>query len=234
MRGALAVALAVMATCAAAAAQPRAPSESILTVQGQGRAQVAPDHANMTADVVTKGKSLDAATAAHRERALRAAHALRELGSEGVEIERALFRLTELRPPEPPRPPARNEGEYQAVTSFELKLSQLDKVDGAVARIAASGLFELRNLRFGIGDRNPGLNAARRAAVADARERATIYAEAAGVELGDIIRIEDVDARSPRDVAAAAPMLRSMQVTPPEQLTLTASVTITWRIEPRR
>jgi uncharacterized protein YggE len=226
--------LALITSGAPCMAQPAA-GDATLTVRGQGRVQVAPDHANLTAEVVTKGKSADAAVAAHRERASRAARALHNMKAEGVEIERSLFRLNEVRVPTGPTATAgRSETEYRAITTFELKLTRLDAVDRAITAIATTGLFEVRNLRFGIGDRNPGLNAARRNAVADARERAETYAQAAGVQLGDIVRIEDTEVRGPRDFAAEAPLMRSVEVIPPETLTLSASVSMTWRIGTKR
>ena len=98
---------------------------------------------------------------------------------------------------------------------------------------SASGFFEVRNLTFGIDEKNPGVNAARKAAVEDARERATVYAQAAGVQLGNILSIEDIEGRTPQLLAAGAPMARTVQVTPPENLTLSALVTMTWRISPK-
>jgi len=217
------------------AAQPAVPSEATLTVRGQGRVQVAPDHANLTVEVVTKGKSPGAATVAHRERASRAVTALREMQKDGLKIERSVFRLNEIRPsPRPTTTPGRGETEYQAITTFELRMTRLDAVDSAITAIASSGLFEVRNLRFGIEERNPGMNAARKKAVDDARERAMTYARAAGVRLGDIIKIEDTGLRGPREFAVQAPAMRSVQVIPPESLTLTASVTMTWRISGKR
>lgn len=231
MRTATKALIVLLAACGPSAAQPGPRLEPSLTVQGQGRVQAKPDHANLTAEVATRGKTLEAATAAHRERALRAANALRELKANGIAIERSTFRLDETRMAPPPGPaPRREEPEFRAVTTFELKTDQIDKIDAAITAIAATGLFELRNLRFGIGDKNPGIEAARKAAVADARERAQTYAQAAGVRLGEIVRIEDTDARGPRELALGAPMMRSVQVTPPEALTVTAQVTITWRI----
>ena len=204
----------------------RQSSAATLTVQGQGRVQVPPDHATLSVEVITKGKTPDAATAAHRERASRAVTALRELANDGLKIESSVFRLNEIRP----QPPERRETEYQAVTQFELKLTDVSKVDANVTAIASSGLFEVRGMGFGIEEKNPGLNAARKNAVDDARERAETYAAAASVQLGAIMEIDDSEGRTPRQFATAAPMMRGVQVIPPEQLALSASVRITWQI----
>ena len=224
------VILTLLAATGSAIAQPAPPRlEPTITVQGQGRVQARPDHANLTADVATRGQTLQAATNQHTERAQRAAEALRRLQASGIEIERSTFRLDEDRRPAPGPQPRREETEFRAVTSFELKTTQLDKLNAAISEIAATGLFELRGLRFAINERNPGIDAARRAAVEDARQRAVTYAEAAGVKLGEIVRIEDTEPRFPRE--AAAPMMRSsVAVTPPEALTVTANVTMTWRL----
>ena len=200
-------------------------SSATLTVQGQGRVQVPPDHATLSVEVVTKGKTPEAATAAHRERAARAVSALRELANDGLKIESSVFRLNELRPQQD-----RRETEYQAITAFDLKSTNVGKVDGVVTAIASSGLFEVRGMNFGVEEKNPGVSAARKSAVDDARERAETYAQAAGVQLGDILEIDDSEGRSARQFAVAAPLARSVQVIPPEVLALSASVRMTWRI----
>jgi hypothetical protein len=74
------------------------------------------------------------------------------------------------------------------------------------------------------------MKAARKNAVDDARDRAMTYAEAAGVQLGEILRIDDTDSRGPRAFAVSAPVMGGVQVVPPETLALSASVTMTWRI----
>lgn len=50
------------------------------------------------------------------------------------------------------------------------------------------------------------------------------------MQLGDIVKIEDTDTQGPVLFAAKAPAIRSVEVIPPGNLTLTASATITWRI----
>lgn len=233
MRHALWIVFILVMSSGIAAAQSADHSGPVLITHGQGRVQVPPDHARLTVAVVTKGESLDATTAAHRSRAQRAVDALRNLKSDGLTIEQSSFALNEVRvPPRPGSKQDQDKPEYQATTTFELKLTRMDAVDHAVTTVASTGLFEVRRLRFGIEDNNPGLNAARKKAVDDARSRATVYAAAAGVQLGDVFRIEDSNAVTPREFAMRAPAAPGVQVIPPETLTLMASVTITWRIKP--
>jgi uncharacterized protein YggE len=207
----------LLAAAGAASAQtPRVEgNEPVVTVQGHGRIEARPDHAKFSAAVTTRGAALEAATKSHRERAERAAEALRNLNSS--------------LPPPPGQPLRRDDMEYRAVTTFELKTHELDKIDAAITAVAATGLFEVRNLRFAIDDDSGALDRARRDAVADARRRAETYAQAAGMTLGEVVRISDTEIHSPREFAAA-PMARTVQVIPPDSLTIAANVTITWRM----
>ena len=187
------------------------------------------DHANLTVEVMTKAKSVEDATAAHRQRASRAVSVLREMAADAMEIAQSTFRLGEVRMPPSLSSSREPEAEYQAVTTFELKMNSGGRRRW-LDHHASSGLFQVRNLRFGLADNNPGANTTRKNAVADARERAAAYAQAAGVQLGDIVKIEDTETQGPVLFAAKAPAIRSVEVIPPGNLTLTASATITWRI----
>lgn len=217
------------------AQQPVPPGRGpIITVRGEGRSDLAPDHARLTVEVTTRGKTIEATTAAHRERAARAVAILRDMAKDGVEIERSSFRLDQIKLPLAPNAGQKTpEQEYKSVTTFALKTRRLDAVDAAITAIAASGLFEIHHLRFGIDERSKALGAARKNAVEDARERARVYADAAGVRLGDILDIRDTDSRVPREAAAEMLVARNVQVIPPESIPLNASVTITWQIRPR-
>lgn len=216
----------------AAAAQPsgfgRGP---VISVRGDGRAEVPPDIARLSAEVVTKARTLPAAVDAHKPRATQAAAALRAMAKDGVEIEQSNFRLDQVRQPPSPQGSPRPETEYQAVTSFQIKMTKLAGIDAAITAIASTGLFEVRNLRFGLDEKNNALDIARRNAVADARNRAKVYSEAAGVQLGEVIEITDSEPRMFREMATPmAADARSVQVAPPENITVTAGITMTWRI----
>jgi|GEM_PF-2566751 len=222
--------IALCAACTGAAAQQNT-RISTISVQGEGRIEAAPDHAKLTAEVVTRGKTLEAATTAHRERATKADGILRGMENDGLKIEQATFRLDQSRLPAPSGQ-KQPEPEYEAVTSFSLKTDRVASIDQLVTAIADSGLFEIQNLRFGIEDNNPAIAAARRNAVTDARERAKTYAEAAGQQLGEVLEMSDNSPRPLREMAAPMAMRASMKVSPPETLSVTATINMIWRIVP--
>ena len=211
-------------------------TRSTLTVEGNGQAQAKPDFSRITAAVSAKGASLDAAVAAQQEPLARANALLRDLAAEGVEIERSTFSLANDRPPYPPRPDT-NQGppSFTAATSFALKATRIDRLNAIVAKLAASGVLELRSVSFEVADTHPPLDEARRNAVAEARHKAETLAEAAGVRLDEVVSITDANV-TPRvyaaaaETAAAAP---SQLVIPPATLTFNASVTMGWRISPK-
>jgi uncharacterized protein YggE len=217
-----------------AQAQSQRPSNlSILTAEGGGQAQAKPDFARITATVSAKAQSLDGAVEAEHESVARANTLLQSLAGDGVEVERSNFSLAADRPPYPkpdaPQPPP----SFTATTTFALKAARLDALNGVVGKLASSGLFELQAVSFEVTDTRQPLDEARRSAVADARHKAQILADAAGVRLDDIVTISDANT-APRVFAAAEMRATpSLLVIPPATLSFAASVSISWRISPK-
>jgi uncharacterized protein YggE len=159
--------------------------EPLLTVLGSGSYEVKPDLALFQAVVSTSGKTLDAATTPHQERATRALKALQDLQADGLEIEKSSFSVDQRRglrpiPPIQPGPLQKTESfieGYTATTHFDLKIGSMEKVNQIVTKIAASNLFQIERIRFGVVQERAALNQARRAAMLDARDQAQAYAE---------------------------------------------------------
>ncbi len=218
-----------------ALAQNTAPDRvPTITVNGDGRSEAPPDYAAITADVTTAAPTLDVASKMHRARATRAADALKALAAKGLEIKSSTFRINNVTPHPVAGKPA-PAPEFRAVTSFSLKTRNIADIDDVVTAIAATGLFEVRGVNFALDVRSKAVDAARRDAVNDAKNRAAVYAEAAGAELGDVLEISDSERGVPfmRAAPMAAAAEQKMQVMPPEALTASASVTITWRLKPK-
>ena len=102
----LAVALILAAIGGAAHGQTAPTRDAFIAVAGEGRVNVAPDHAEFFADVVRGNDSLEAATRLHTDRAAKATAALRALTKYNVNVERSSFRLEQVRGAA--RPPEKN------------------------------------------------------------------------------------------------------------------------------
>lgn len=238
MRGRAACLLVLLGLTLPAAAQQQ-PAErrgAVLSVRGEGRAEAKPDFAVFDVTVSTSSRSLDEAAAAHRERATRALTLLQGLSADGISIERSTFHLDQDRPPPPVpglRPDTRPPAPFTAQTIFSLKATAIGGLNAIVSRLAASGLFEVRSVRFKVDEERAALNRARRAAMTDAKEQAQAYADAGDLRLVEIVEVTDGQAAPAPDGQADLPLPRHVQIIPPATVAFDASVTVTWRIAPR-
>jgi uncharacterized protein YggE len=82
---------------------------------------------------------------------------------------------------------------YQCQASFSVESTNLDDVQQLLIDLVAAGANEIDGVDFDVTSK-PDLRAeARRQAVAAARSKAGLYAEAAGARLGPVVHIDDVD-----------------------------------------
>lgn len=82
---------------------------------------------------------------------------------------------------------------YKAKLEFNVVLRQMDKLDSLLSGLIAAGANELTSVTFQT-TRLKDLRAdARRRAVAAARAKAELYCQAAGVAVGSVVAIEDVN-----------------------------------------
>jgi uncharacterized protein len=82
---------------------------------------------------------------------------------------------------------------YQCQASFVVESRELDGIQQLLVDVVAAGANEIQGVNFDVADK-PALRAeARREAVAAARRKAQLYAEAASVRLGPVLHVEDVD-----------------------------------------
>jgi uncharacterized protein len=230
----IAAALMIAMTACTAYAQTPPTREPFITVAGEGHVNVAPEYAEFFADVTTRAESLEATTRQHTERAAKAAAILRGMAKQSVSVESSSFRLEQNRPaPQRAAGPKQAPPEYRAITTFALKVNQLASLNEAISAIAAAGLFEVRTIRYGIKDEERAIDDARRTAVKNARRQAEVYADAAGVTLGEILEIFDGMAQNLGSEAALRSATPNVQVSPPATIPFRAGINIKWRIMSR-
>ncbi len=80
---------------------------------------------------------------------------------------------------------------FVATTMVELRVTDLDGLGAVLDAAVGEGANRLEGIEFALADQAAAHDEARRAAVADAMSRAALYAEAAGVELGEILTLSE-------------------------------------------
>ncbi|NBD30120.1 MAG: DUF541 domain-containing protein [Alphaproteobacteria bacterium] len=184
--------LALCLTLTALAAQAQTAPETLrtLTVNGRGEIEVAPDMATVRlavrAEAETTGEALDEASAATQA-------ILAMLDEEGVEpgdIQTGALRLNPIYAQQLISGQRQITG-YAALNSISVTVNDLDRLGGLITAAVNEGANTLSGVSFGLKDPQAHEDAARRAAVADARRRAALYAEAGGVALGQMISLNE-------------------------------------------
>ncbi|MEV7987459.1 SIMPL domain-containing protein [Micromonospora sp. NPDC085948] len=86
---------------------------------------------------------------------------------------------------------------YQCQAAFAIQSGVLDDVEQLLIDIVAAGANEIESVEFDVTGKRELRAEARREAVAAARAKAELYAKAAGVRIGAVLHIEDVDPEQP-------------------------------------
>ena len=237
-RLALALALSLFAG-QAALAQDDAPPPRVLSVVGEGEVRGAPDMATVTLAVVSEGaaarEALDANSASMTAilEALKAGGiATRDLQTSGFSIE-----------PRYSQPPRNFNGEtpfepkivgYTVRNSITVRIRELPRVGEILDQVVTLGANSISGPAFAVAEPQTLEDEARRAAVADARRKAELYATAAGVSLGPVARIEENAGPRPRPMpmGAMARMSAEADSVPVEggELTYRAEISVTWTL----
>ncbi|MGW0748953.1 SIMPL domain-containing protein [Streptomyces sp. NPDC002587] len=85
---------------------------------------------------------------------------------------------------------------YGCVATYTVRTAALDRLELLIDDAVTAGANRVDAVRFEVEDKPAMRDEARRRAVAAARRKAEVYAEACGVRLGPVIHIQDVDPES--------------------------------------
>lgn len=163
-----------------------------LTVSGEGRVDSVPDLATITMGVTNQAKNAnDAMTATST--AVRAI--LDQLAADGIAPRDLQTRDLSLQPVWNNRNSnTQLDPEivgFQASNTVIVRVRDLDALGGILDRVIQSGANTFQGLSFGLQDPAPVIEAAQRAAVVDARRKAELFAEAAGLKLGAVLQLSE-------------------------------------------
>lgn len=215
MRRVVAFALAAMAATTALAQQPPTvqvsplgPNSALLSLTAEGRSRRTPDLALFNAGVVTTGRTAAEALAENSRRMDAVIAALRRAGIAERDIQTSAISLqprysdperdAQIRarqmgqpyvPPVDPQPP-RIIG-YEARNNVQVRVRRLDQMGRIIDTLVASGANQVDGPSFTLDEPKAALDEARVEAVATGRERAELYARAAGMRVVRLLSISE-------------------------------------------
>ena len=180
-----------------------APSPAVISVSGVGAVMAAPDMASVSVGVTTQARDAAEAMAANNRAMVALFSVLDDFGIDEPDRQSSGFNVY----PRYDRPAdGRNSAEitsYVVTNQLTVRQRDIDRLGDLLSAVVASGSNQLGSLSFGNTDEAELLDEARARAVADARHKASLFAEAAGGKLGRVVSISEGGASQP------APMMRA-------------------------
>ena len=164
-----------------------------ISVVAQGEASVAPDMAVVSFAVTGDGKELAATRDDVNRRSSAVLAKIRELGIAEADINAP---DVGIHPQYDYRKGQRLTG-YRVVRQMAVKVRDLDRLGSVLDGVVAAGANEVQGAQMTASDPSTAEHEALRAAVAAARAKAEAMADAAGVKLGAVQRIEEDPGHEP-------------------------------------
>ena len=229
----LAVALiAVMSLAAVPLVSAEEPAPSI-TVVGSGSVSGLPDTAEVTAGVVTQAVTASQAMSQNSATMEKVLKALAALGIADRDIHTTNVSIVPQRASPPTGRPAPSPSAvvgYEVTNQVRVRVRNLSSLGRLLDTLVSQGANALGGIGFSIADPVPLLEQARSKAIADARQKAQVYATAAGVKVGRVIFIRDTSAGPPRPMAGRMMAMAATPIAPGEQ-EVEVSVSVTYALE---
>jgi uncharacterized protein len=198
------------AMAAAQAQQPYAVPPARIIVSGEGDVRAAADFALLTIGATTQAATAKAATDANSRAMSAVEAALHDAGIAPNDIQTAQFSVQPVYTSTSTfsEGPQKLSG-FRVTNQVAVAVRQADKVGDVLDRAMTAGANDVGGVQFLHNDLSKTLDAARAAALADARRKAELYAHAAGLTLGAVSWVVEDQANVPQPRFAMARMAAS-------------------------
>lgn len=211
---------------------------ALISVTGTGEVSAAPDTAFINSGVTTQGatarEALDANTKAMND--LMAT--LMEAGIEARDVQTSGFSVSpnyvysDARDANGYTLPPKIDG-YQVYNTVNVRIRDLSTLGAVLDKQVTVGANTINGISFSVADPSKLYDEARKAAFADAKEKAELYAEAAGETLGLLKAINEGQSYTqPQPYMMRADMAASSPVpVATGELSFQINVQVTWAVE---
>lgn len=211
-----------------------------ISIEGRGEVTASPDMAHISSGVTSQGatarEALDSNSAAMTE----LLDALKAAGIEARDIQTSNFTVTpnyvysDARDESGYSLPPKIDG-YQVSNTVTVIVRELDELGAILDQSVTVGANTINGITFAVADPSALYDEARKAAFADAREKAELYATAAGGTLSEIESISESQGfNSPQPVAMYAVRAEAAAADVPVEggeLTFSINVNVQWELE---
>lgn len=205
-------------------------ADRLVTVTGEASVAVAPDAAVIRIGVSTQGKTAAEASSANSQKMAAVLGVIKDAGIAERDVQTAALSLQPQY--EAGKPGAPRLIGFQASNQLTVKIRDIKALPNVLDRAIAAGANEMSGIEFVVSEQSKLLDEARGQAIADARRKAELYAQAAGGHVGRVVAITEEGAPMlARPVMSAMRAGAAVPVAPGEQ-TLKAAVTVSYMLEP--
>jgi hypothetical protein len=212
---ALVVTFACAASVPARAQQPPASPPPVplarIIVTGSGSVTVAPDYAEIASGVTSQARTAKEASDANAKVMAALNAAIKADGVATDDIQTLRFSVSPVYGPPQQNAPPKLVG-FSVANELAIKVRQIGKVGAILDSLIQAGATDSGSVQFLHSNMSRALDQARQAALADARRKASLYAQSAGLKLGDVAWVTEVPSygstmpMAGRAYAAAAPV----------------------------
>jgi uncharacterized protein YggE len=205
-----------------------------ITVSGEGYVTANPDLAIASVGVVTQGTTAAEALGENSKRMTALLDLIKSLGIEAKDVQTSDLSVTpRYSVPDPAQPGAnRIIMGYDASNNVTVRIRDIAKLGDVLDKfVGMAGANNLRGLSFDFANPEPLLDAARKNAVTDAKRKALLYVEAAGIKLGAIQSIGESGGYYPKSGFVMAERAAAPVPIAAGESRVTANVSITFALE---
>lgn len=189
-------AISLTACAAPVASADQGPAPRMMTVSGSGEATGVPDVVILSIGVETEAPTAAAALSQNADRMRATINKLKERGVAERDMQTQNLSVGPRYDYDTNGRPPRLVG-YSATNTLTVKLREMKEAGSIIDDVVSEGANSLGGVSFSFDDPAPLMNEARKAAVKDAKDKAALYASAAGVTLGAILQIQEGHAAPP-------------------------------------
>jgi hypothetical protein len=205
-------------------------TERTVSVSASGGAAATPDRAAISTAVMTEAATAREAMSLNNGAMKKLIDGLKALGIEAKDIQTTAVNV------QPRYGKPRNDGSslvngYQATHQVRIVVREIARLGEVLDQAVTLGANQMGGVSFEVSEAERLKDEARKAAMANARRRAELYAAAAGVGVGPVVAIsETAPAPGPRHFQARAAMAEAVPVEA-GSIDLTVIVHVTWALK---